>query len=280
MTIERVSVGSVEIMSVLDGEMRGPPSFFFSGIPPEMYRPALGDDLESDAYGDSMRAKFGSFLVRSGGKTVLVDTGAGPRNPAMPGGKLIDNLAAMGVRPEDIDVVVNTHLHVDHVGWNCSERDGAFVPTFPRAEYWISRVEWDYWTSPAIVAEEGPHLREGVLPLRDLPQLKLIDGEASITPELQVISTPGHTPGHVSVGVSSGGEQAIILGDVAHHPLNLVRIWLASVDELPRISRRTKRALVERLIKEQTLVCGGHFAPGSFGRFVMNDGQRTWHPLA
>jgi len=275
MTTERVTVGSVEIVSVIDGEMRGPPSFFFAGIPPELYTPALGDDLQNGSVG----VKFGSFLVRSSGKTILVDTGAGPRNPAMPGGKLLDNLAAIGVRPDDIDIVVNTHLHVDHVGWNCSERDGTFVPTFPKAEYWINRTEWDYWTEPQNAAEEGAHITQGVLPLGESPQLELIDGEVAITPELQMLSTPGHTPGHISIGIASGGESAIILGDVAHHPLNLVRIWIAAVDELPRLSRRTKRALVERLIREQTLVCGGHFRPGSFGRFVMADGQRRWEPL-
>ena len=275
MVTERITVGNVEIASVLDGEMRGSPSFFFAGIPPELYTPALGSDLDNGA----MRVKFGSFLVRSAGKTVLVDTGAGPRNPAMPAGKLIENLAAIGVQPDDIDVVVNTHLHVDHVGWNCDERDGVFVPTFPKAEYWINRIEWDYWTEPANAAEEGAHITQGVLPLRNSPQLKLVDGELAITPELQLLSTPGHTPGHISIGVASAGESAIILGDVAHHPLNLVRIWVAAVDELPRISRRTKRTLIERLIREQTLVCGGHFTPGSFGRFVMADGQRAWHPL-
>jgi len=276
MASERITVGNLEIVSVIDGVMRGPASFFFSGIPPEMYLPALGDE----ATNGFIDVKFGSFLVRSSGKTILVDTGAGPRNPAMPGGKLIENLAAIGVQPADIDIVVNTHLHVDHVGWNCSERDGSFTPTFPKAEYWISRTEWDYWTDPQTAKEEGAHIADGVLPLRDLPQLKLIDREAAITPELQILSTPGHTPGHISIGVSSGGEQAIILGDVAHHPLNLVRIWLASVDELPRISRRTKRALIERLIREQTLVCGGHFTPNSFGRFIMADGQRRWQPIA
>jgi glyoxylase-like metal-dependent hydrolase (beta-lactamase superfamily II) len=183
------------------------------------------------------------------------------------------------VRPPDIDVVINTHLHVDHVGWNCDERNGAFVPTFPNAEYWINRTEWEYWTDPTTASEEGAHIAQGVLPLAKSPQLRLFEGEVTVTPELQVISTPGHTPGHISIGISSGGESAIVLGDVAHHPLNLVRIWNAAVDELPRISRRTKRQMIERLVREQALVCGGHFAPSSFGRFVMADGQRRWQPL-
>ena len=272
MVTERVSVGSVEVISVIDGVMHGAPSFFFAGIPPELYTRALGDDLQNG----SMAVKFGSFLVRTSGKTVLVDTGAGSKNPAMPGGQLLRNLEALGVKPEDIDIVVNTHLHVDHVGWNCTERDGAFVPTFPNAEYWVARTEWDYWTDPAILKEEGGHLVTDVVPLKDSPQLRLVDGEAAVTPELSLLPTPGHTPGHSSLAISSGGEQAIILGDVAHHPQHLVRIWIAAVDELPRISRRTKRALVERLIKEQILVAGGHFTPGSFGRFVMKDGRRAW----
>jgi glyoxylase-like metal-dependent hydrolase (beta-lactamase superfamily II) len=276
MVTERVRVGNVEVISVIDGTMRGAPSFFFSGIPPEMLAAALGDDIQNGTIG----LKFGSFLVRSSGKTVLVDTGAGNKRSAWQGGALIPNLEALGVKPEDIDIVVNTHLHVDHVGSNCVERDGKFVPTFPNAAYWIARKEWEFWVEPEMLAEEGAgHLTTDVLPLKDSPQLRLVDGEAAVTPELSLLPTPGHTPGHSSLAVSSGGEQAIILGDVGHHPLNLIRIWIAAVDELPRLSRRTKRLLVERMIREQILVAGGHFAPGSFGRFVMNDGQRAWEAI-
>jgi glyoxylase-like metal-dependent hydrolase (beta-lactamase superfamily II) len=224
----------VEIVSVIDGEMRGPPSFFF-GIPRAVHaRPGRRSP-------ERQRPRQVRQLSRAGGgKTVLVDTGAGPRNPAMPAAS-----SSVTSRPSaeagDIDIVVNTHLHVDHVGWNCSERDGAFVPTFPNAEYWIDRTEWDYWADPLNAAEEGAHITEGVLPLSESPQLRLIDGEVAITPELQLLSTPGHTPGHVSIGIASGGESAIILGDVAHHPLNLVRIWIAAVDELPRCAARSVR---------------------------------------
>jgi glyoxylase-like metal-dependent hydrolase (beta-lactamase superfamily II) len=269
-------VGSVEIVSVTDGEMRATPAFMFAGIPPQLYTPALAADLAEDG---TFAVKFGSFLVRSSGKTVLVDTGAGAKGTMPGGGRLLENLRAFGVAPGDVDVVANTHLHVDHVGWNCTERRGTYVPTFPNAQYWIARSEWNYWTDPQIVEEEGSHLKTDVLPLRDSPQLHLFDREAAITPELSFLPTPGHTPGHCSIAVSSGGEQAFILGDVAHHPLHLVRIWIAAIDELPRISRRTKRTLVNRLIEEQILVAAGHFSPGSFGRLVRADGQRAWRPL-
>ena len=276
MTTERVTVGSVEIVSVLDGIMPAHPSFLFAGIPQEMYASALGDELREDG---TLPIKRGSFLVRSSGRTVLVDTGIGDKNPQAPGGQLMANLERLGVRPDEIDVVVNTHLHFDHVGWNCTERDGAYVPTFPNAEYWISRTEWEFWTDPAIVAEEGPHLATDVIPLKDSPQLRLVDGEAAVTPELSLLPTPGHTPGHCSLAVASAGERAIILGDVAHHPLHLVRIWIAAIDELPRVSRRTKRALAERLIEEQLLVAAGHFTPNSFGHLVRAGGRRVWQPL-
>jgi glyoxylase-like metal-dependent hydrolase (beta-lactamase superfamily II) len=140
--------------------------------------------------------------------------------------------------------------------------------------------EWDFWTNdPDLVTEEGPHLESDVLPLRDSPQLKLVGGESTITPEVSLLPTPGHTPGHSSLAVSSAGESAIILGDVAHHPLHLERLWIAAIDELPRTSRRTKRALAQRLIEERLLVAAGHFASGAFDRLVMADGNRKWQAL-
>ncbi len=240
-----------------------------------MYTPALGDDVDDRG---TFELTIGTFLVRSSGKTILVDTGFGNKHKGSPGGQLIRNLNAAGVTPEEIDIVVNTHIHVDHVGWNCTERDGGYVPTFPNATYWIAQKEWDYWTEPTTAAEEA-YVGTDVLPLANSPQLHLADGEAAITPELSLLPTPGHTPGHCSLAVASAGERAIILGDIAHHPLHLERLWFAAADELPRVSRRTKRALVDRLIEERLLVAAGHFVNNSFGRMVLADGQRKWRPL-
>ena len=277
MTTERVTVGNVEIASVFDGVLRMHPSFLFAGIPPDMYTPALGDELGEEG---TLPINRGGFLVRSSGRTILVDTGVGDKHPETRlDSQLLASLERLGVRPEEIDVVVNTHLHFDHVGWNCREHDGAYVPTFPNAEYWIARPEWEFWTEPTTIAEEGSHLATDVLPLKDSPQLRLIDGEAALTPELSLLPTPGHTPGHCSLAITSAGERAIILGDVAHHPLHLIRFWICAIDELPRTSRRTKRMLAERMIEEQLLVAAGHFTPNCFGRLVLADGRRAWQPL-
>ncbi len=282
MTTDRVKVGNVEIVSVLDGVLRMHPSFLFAGIPPEMYEPALGDDLAEDG---TVPINRGGFLLRSSSRTVLVDTGVGEENAQIPDSALLQNLARLGVRPDDVDVVVNTHLHFDHVGWNCTDRDGVYVPTFPNAEYWIPKAEWEFWTDPAVVADppavpqEGNHLATDVLPLKDSSQLRLVEGEAAVTPELSLLPTPGHTPGHCSLAINSSGESAVILGDVAHHPLHLIRIWVCAIDEQPRVSRRTKRALARRLIEERALVAGGHFTPNSFGRLMLSEGRRAWQSL-
>jgi glyoxylase-like metal-dependent hydrolase (beta-lactamase superfamily II) len=276
MPVDRVRVGNVEIVSVSDGMLPAHPSFIFSGVPPDMYRSALEGQLLPDG---TLPIKRGSFLVRSSGRTILIDTGMGDKLANMPGGELLSNLRALGAGPDDIDAVVNTHLHFDHCGWNCVERDGAYVPTFPRAEYWIARPEWDFWTQPDILAEEGPHLKTDVLPLKDSAQLRLVDGEAAVTAELRLLPTPGHTPGHCSVAIASAGEHALILGDVAHHPLHLIRFWVCAIDELPRVSRRTKRAIAERLVAEQALIAGGHFTPDTFGHLVRADGRRSWQPI-
>jgi len=273
---DRVTVGSVEIADVYDGVLEAHPTFLFSGIPPSMYEEALGAELVASG---SLPIKRGGFLVRSSGKNVLVDTGVGLKNPRMQDSVLLQSLEKLGVRPNDVDVVINTHLHFDHVGWNCSERGGGYVPTFPNAEYWISRAEWDFWTDPLVLNEDGAHLKTDVLPLKDSPQLHLYEGEAAVTPELTLMPTPGHTPGHASVAVTSDGERAVILGDVAHHPLHLIRIWVCAIDESPRLSRRTKRKLAEMLVDQGALVAGGHFTPNSFGRLVMLEGRRAWAAL-
>lgn len=276
MATDRVTVGNVEIVAVHDGVLSVHPSFLFSGIPPEQYRAALRDELSPDG---TLPINRGGFLVRAPGRTVLVDTGIGDKDPRFGHSAFMTSLGQLGVRPAEIDVVVNTHLHFDHVGWNCTKRGDAYRPTFPNAEYWIARKEWDFWTDPDLLADEGPHLKTDVLPLRESPQLKLVEGEAAITRELTLLPTPGHTPGHCSLAIASAGEHALILGDVAHHPLHLIRLWVAAIDELPRVSRLTKRKIAQRLIEQQALLAAGHFTPNHFGRLILADGRRAWQPL-
>src|SRR5256714_7479846 len=137
-----VRVGNVEILALSDGKLEFDLCNFFPTIPEarwDPYEAALTEEHK-------VRFNLGSYLIRSGGRTILVDTGLGPRpadTPDVPWGELLRDFKAKGVRPEDVDMVVMTHLHRDHVGWNLTSKSGKYAPTFPKARYWMSKKDWD-----------------------------------------------------------------------------------------------------------------------------------------
>ena len=185
-------------------------------------------------------------LLRTDDATILVDTGAGPKPRAFfPHGdaRLLDELARLDVAPEQVDVVVHTHLHIDHVGW-----DGAF----PNARYVVHEDDWAYFTTEASLAER-PHLREKVLPLE---RIERVTGETEIVPGVRVQPTPGHTPGHMSV---RAGELAV-LGDLAAHELQIADPELVFVNDMdPQQAAATRRRVIEELADEDATVIVGHF---------------------
>ncbi len=229
-----------------------------------------------------------SLLVRSQGKLVLIETGVGDkeghRRQASPAseGTLLDELAALGVQPDEIDVVINTHLHADHCGWNTKAGPaGRAVPTFPKARYLIQRGEWEAATHPN-ERTRATYLPENLLPLEEAGVLELIEGEYSVTPEITVIDTRGHTEDHASVVLSSAGETAIYIGDMIQHHVQLERTaWVSAFDILPLISMETKKRIVERAIRERALVIAVHAAFPGLGHMTMGeDGKKRWEPLA
>jgi glyoxylase-like metal-dependent hydrolase (beta-lactamase superfamily II) len=187
-------------------------------------------------------------LLRSDEATVLVDTGAGPKpRPFLPDGeaRLLDELA-----PEDVDVVVHTHLHIDHVGW-----DGAF----PNARYVVHEADWAYFMSEASLAER-PHLREKVLPLE--PRVERVTGETEIAPGIRVQPAPGHTPGHMIVRAA----QFAAIGDLVAQELQVADPDLVFVNDMDfDIAAATRRRVVAELAEERVYVIAGHFR--GIGRF-------------
>jgi glyoxylase-like metal-dependent hydrolase (beta-lactamase superfamily II) len=185
-------------------------------------------------------------LLRAGETTVLVDTGAGPKPRAFlpdADARLLDELAHAGVAPVDVDVVVHTHLHVDHIGW-----DGAF----PNARYVVHEDDWAYFTTEASL-DERPHLRDKILPLEHVER---VTGETEIAPGVFVQPTPGHTPGHMSV---RAGELAI-LGDLVAHELQVADPDLVFVNDMDaRQAAATRRRVIAELADEGALVIAGHF---------------------
>ena len=205
------------------------------------------------------------MAVRSSGRLILVDTGL-----QAPDGTLLEDMRRKGVDREAVDIVVMTHLHGDHVGWNLT--DGK--PTFPRARYLVSRSDWEYWTRPEV--QVAP-IRDQVMPLDDLRILDLIEGEYSITDELTTLPTPGHTPGHISLVINSGGQRGFILGDVAHSPAQShYTDWNPTFDIEQDLSRKTRHQVLDRLEADGSLVSAGHFPDPGFGRFVRSAGRRIW----
>jgi glyoxylase-like metal-dependent hydrolase (beta-lactamase superfamily II) len=274
-----IRVGSVEIMMLSDGMLEFDLCNFFPTIPAENWRQYESHLTEEH----KVRFNLGSYLIRSDGRTILVDTGLGPKpadTPDVPWGELMQDFQANGVRPEDVDMVVMTHLHRDHVGWNLRAEGQKYVPTFPKARYWMSAKDWDVCHQPDVQKERFPNAPTCVWPLEALGLVELMHGEHGISRELTAVPTPGHTPGHVSILVTSQGERALVLGDAAHNPTQVVEPdWVSRADMDPDLTRQTRRALMERLEREQITVAAGHFPAPGFGKIVRLEGRRYWRGL-
>ena len=259
----RATVGNVEMISLTDGQGEGLATDVFPDSAIEVWRSEYPELLD----GDLIHPRFGSVALRSSGRLVVIDTGMNG-----PDGRLLADMEAKGIDRHAVDLVVTTHLHPDHVGWNLT--DGS--PTFPGARYLVPRADWDYWTSPDVLAN-SPHITESVLPLDEARVLDLIDGEYDVTPELKAVPTPGHTPGHISVSISSGGQRGFVLGDVAHSPAQAHHTdWSPAFDVDPDVARSTRRRVLDELEAGGVLVQSGHFPSPGYGRFARSGGRRAW----
>ena len=233
-----------------------------------------------------VRFNLASYLIRSEGRTILVDTGMGARPadaPETPWGELLNDFQAHGVRTDEVDMVVMTHLHRDHVGWNLappSEEGGKYVPTFANARYWFSSTDWEACHNPDIMPARFPNAPTTVWPLEDLGLIEFMDGEQVLTSELTAFPSPGHTPGHMSIMVNSQGERAIILGDAIHNQAQVNEPdWESRADMDPFQTRITRHKLMDQLENEGILGIIGHFPYPGFGKVVRAEGRRYWQAL-
>jgi glyoxylase-like metal-dependent hydrolase (beta-lactamase superfamily II) len=276
MANNKITVGNVEIVSLSDGILEFDLCNFFPTIPNDNWQP-YESHLTAEHH---VQFNLGSFLLRSDGRTILVDTGMGPKPadaPETPWGKLMDEFSAHSLRPEDIDMVVLTHLHRDHVGWNLSSANGKYEPTFPNARYWMSTKDWEACHQAEVQEARFPNAPTCVWPLEQLGLIEFMNGEHILTRDLTAIPTPGHTPGHMSIMVTSQGERALILGDVVHNPAQVHETdWVSRADMDPDQTRVTRRSIMERLEQEGITAASGHFPAPGFGKVVRLEGRRYW----
>jgi glyoxylase-like metal-dependent hydrolase (beta-lactamase superfamily II) len=289
----RFRTGAFECMVVRDGALAYPYpaknvfiNFFVNAAEEDLRKVLREHNLDLDRWEEYV-SPYVSLLINAGQRQVLVDTGAGGFAPTT--GKLIPNLKAGGVAPEDIDVVILTHCHIDHIG---GAVDSEGKPAFPNARYVIWRDEWDFWTSEkaaeavAKLKIEDEHVKEGLitgpreklLPIRD--HLDLIDRETDIVPGVRAVEAPGHTPGHMAVAVTSGGEELLYISDTVIHPIHLQRPgWYSAVVIDPILAVATRRRIFERAVAEKTLVHASHFPFPGLG-YVVQDGEGwRWQAL-
>lgn len=239
-------------------------------------RPDFADDR------GVLRLASQSFALTVAGRRILVDTGIGNgKKRAAPAWHDLDTdylrrLTAAGFSPDSVDLVILTHLHTDHVGWNTRRLEGAWVPTFPAARYLTARAEREFWAGHAMDEAREQMFRDSVLPVEEAGLLDLVDvpGDGlEVVPGVRLVPTPGHTPGHLAVELSSRGRRALITGDCIHHPVQLAHPGIgACVDIDPERSEATRRELLRSLADTDTLLLGTHFAPPTAGRVLTREG--------
>jgi glyoxylase-like metal-dependent hydrolase (beta-lactamase superfamily II) len=283
-----MTVGNVEVSHLYDLVADFPMTLeqLFPTVPPAAWEPYRREYPSLFGPGNAWRYHAGCYLLRSGGRTLLVDTGVGPSSLGMAawvqtGGQLPERLRAAGVSPEDVETVVFTHLHPDHVGWNLRGEVGQYQPTFPRARYVAHQADWDTFQRPDVQASlPFPYVDQTITPLQSLGVLDLIAGERSLTAEVTLLHTPGHTPGSLSVLIVSGGERAIIVGDAIAHPAQVEHPdWSIAFDFDAETAVRTRTQLLDRIEAEGLTLTACHFPEPGFGRVLRLDGRRFWQAL-
>ncbi|WP_197063578.1 MBL fold metallo-hydrolase [Novosphingobium malaysiense] len=219
-----------------------------------------------------LMASIHSWLLRVDGKVILIDTccGNGKNRPGWPGFHqlnypYLERLHAAGVSPEDVDIVLCTHLHVDHVGWNTRQEGGRWVPTFPNARYLVARQELETMLARIARPETHPIERmtwnDSVLPIEEAGLLELTASSCVVLPGLRLEPAHGHTPGHVAIHLESRGERAVFSGDALHFPVQVpLWHWPAIVDKDPAQGIATRRELLENCAETGAWLLPAHFS--------------------
>ncbi len=267
-TSAAVKIGQIEVTHVVEDASPTSPRFLFADATRETLAPHAHWLAPHFYTPDTNRIRMAiqTMVVRTPHHTILVDTCLGNhKHRAYEGwhlrnGPFLADLGRAGVRPEDVNYVICTHLHVDHVGWNTRLVNGKWIPTFPKAQYLFAQPEYDYWKTQE-EGESGVIFHDSIKPVVDAGLHRLVPVDFALEDGVRFESTPGHTPGHCSVHLTSGGQEAVITGDMMHHPIQIAAPeWCSKFDTDPAQGLATRRAFCGRYSDRDVRILGTHFA--------------------
>jgi glyoxylase-like metal-dependent hydrolase (beta-lactamase superfamily II) len=258
--VNRITLGDFELSIISDGTYPLDGGAFFGVVPKVMWSKKVQADERN-----FVPAGLNSLLIRTGKQNILVETGVGNKlsekmvkiygQPA----KLLDNLAASGVSPEDIDIVINTHLHFDHCGWNTLHRGGQVVPAFPRAKYYVQEAEWQHGREQHI-RDSMSYINDNYDPLLKSGQMQLLRGDQEIVPGVSVSVFPGHTMHMQAVIVRSGGKTACYISDLIPTAAHIDLTWVMAFDLSPIDTINSRKRYYAQALPEKWLTVFTHGA--------------------
>jgi glyoxylase-like metal-dependent hydrolase (beta-lactamase superfamily II) len=271
------SIGDITVTSVIEVDGPAPGPFLFPGATPEVVLDrhgwARGTFVDDDGM---LLTRVQALVVEAGGRTIVVDTCIGNDKDRdikawdhlqLP---FLDSFRSAGFDPATVDAVVCTHLHVDHVGWNTMLVDGEWCPTFPQSRYVFAGPEYRHWAAEP--HRQRPEHDDSIQPVVDAGLVELVDMDAEVAPGVTLVPTPGHTPGHCSVHLSSSGASGLITGDFIHHAVQVAAPdWRSRFDTDGEQAERTRREFIEAHADTDLLVIGTHFGGPGAGRIVSAD---------
>ena len=255
---QSISLGDFELTAVSDGHYVADGGAFFGVVPKTLWE----RKVKADAL-NRIKVSCNSLIVRTGEKTVLIETGTGNKLPEkmkgffQPEEKLVENLHAAGVAPDDVDMVINSHLHFDHCGWNTVYRNGKAVATFPKAKYFAPEGEWRHGTLQ-LERDRVSYISANYDPLIQSGQMQLLKGDCEIVPGVSVVVYPGHTRNMMGVFIRSGGKTACYISDLIPTTWHLDVTWVMAYDLFPLETIENRKKYYSRAVPERWLTIFTH----------------------